>query len=117
MEIEVGQIIPISAQLYDGRTDVEVTATVKDDLGLLIGSTKLFSIGEGAYISNDVRMPNVRYVVVQYFTNMPDDYPTASETFLAIPKAAPKENILIGEVVSKVKSDNTIRGVAVRENT
>ena len=115
MNILVGDIIPLSAQLHDGKPDVEVRAIVRDDIGLELTNEKLFHAGSGLYISNDVNVPDVRHVVVQYITNAPKDYEIGTEVFKALPKPKPQEKIAIGEVLSKIKSIEIITGIAKRE--
>ena len=110
-QIEVGSAIPIVLQVFDRKADRVVLATIIDDVGAVIAQKQLSHFQNGLYMSPErVVMPDVKFVTVQFKVD-PDDYETAADTFIAIPKPSPPEKFIVGQVIHKAKSNEYIIGV------
>lgn len=106
IEVQVGQIIPLTLQVYDGNSDLMVTATLLDKYGKEYFKAKLNHLRSGLYGNFEIEMPELDLVVAQYETSKPQDYELAQDIFKAIPKPKPSEKFLVGEVVSNGKWDD-----------
>lgn len=109
-EINIGDSIPLSVQVWDKNADLDVKAKLTDNFGILLEIVPLVSYGEGLYMSQIVKMPDVKFVVAQYLIE-PDDYETTSETFFSIPKPSEPQKFIVGEVQSRIKSNEYTIGV------
>ena len=113
-KIEVGSCIPLIVQVYDKRADLTVTAKLIDNIGIVLKTVELFSYGDGLYMNQECEMPDVRYVVAQYFIE-PDEYQVSSDTFFAIPKPGIEEIYIVGSVEKRAKFNEFIIGVVTNE--
>lgn len=101
IEVQVGQTIPLTLQVYDGNDSLKVTATLLDKFGKEFFRSSLNHVRSGLYASFEIEMPDVDILVAQYETNEPENYELAQDIFKSIPKPMPIEKSLVGEVVSK----------------
>lgn len=121
MQIEVGKVIPIKAQMRDGQAGLTVMATIVDDVGAFLESIKLSDVGGGLYISNDFKMPDVHNVTVVVGVTELDKndepYAKGSQTFYSKPKVLPPEKEIIGEMTERLKTENIVQGVLSETET
>ena len=114
IQVKVGDLIPLTLQVYDKRTDLTVTAKLVDNFGVLIAEKELASFGDGLYMSQTIQMPDVKFIIAQYFVT-PDEYEVSSDQFFAIPKPSEPEKLIVGEVQSRIKSNEYAIGVITNE--
>ena len=113
-KIEVGSTIPIVLQVFDQNAKLSVSATVIDDVGVVVAEKKLNHFQNGLYMASDrVEMPDVKFVTVQFKIDG-DDYEATADTFVAVPKPRPPEKFIVGTVVSKSELKEYIIGVVVK---
>lgn len=114
INIEVGKSIPLVLQVFDKRSDLKVTAKLVDNFGIHIATKELTSFGDGLYMNQSIEMPDVKFIVAQYFVE-PDDYEVSSDQFFAIPKPSEPDKFIVGQVESRIKSNEYVIGVITNE--
>ena len=102
--VEVGANIPLTLQVYDGNTNLEVTAVITQKDGKEFMRVKIDHVASGFYANFKTKMPDIELLFAQYFTNS-DQYEIVNEVFKAAPKVQIEERPILGEVVSSGKSD------------
>lgn len=103
IQVLVGQKIPLNLQVYDGNKDLLVECILFDKNGNRYLSAQLTHSNAGLYLNNEVEMPEIDYLIAQYFTNKPMDYEMAQDIFHAVPKVQPLEKYLLGEVIDSIE--------------
>jgi hypothetical protein len=111
----VGQSIPLSCQVDDGNQALSFEAVIKDFEGVLIGAVKLGHHGRGLYTSRGPLMPDVPFVVVQYFPSDVENYSIEAERIDSIPRPSEPIKYIAGHVTKRLKSDLFIGKVKSRE--
>jgi len=114
--INIGDIVPLSAQAHDGNEILKVVAIIFDDTNKRLGEIELSHVANGLYQNNTLKMPDVIFLTAQYVTNKLDDYEISSDTFLSLPKIPPKEKIIKGHIVGVQKIKGLALGITKREN-
>jgi hypothetical protein len=113
IKINEGAVIPLICQAHDGNKELEIVCVLTE-----FNSKKEFMrvnmqhIANGLYVNNDVEMPNLGIITAQYFINS-DEYNVSIDIYEPILKPELIEKIIVGEAVSKTKS-NLIIGVVVK---
>lgn len=115
--IVVGAKLPLTLTLVDAEAGHDVVASVTDSFGKQHVRTKLIDVGSGVYVNNEVQMPDVPFVVVQYFVQDSDKYEVASERFDSIPKPMPPEKMIDGQVIKRAKVKDIISGDVIHESS
>lgn len=112
MNIELGKSIPLSLQAVDGNPSMNIIATCIDNFGVVIAKVKMTHYENGLYLSNEVPMPDVKYVVAQYDSG-DDNYEITSDVFYTVPKPQ-TEKFIVGEIC-KVEQNEFIIGTVTHE--
>lgn len=127
--IQVGDTVPLSLQLFDGKENMSVMAAVLDpDLNQL-AEIQLQHVQGGLYISRQFIMPNVSYVIAHYVVYdgemESEEYERASDVFYSIPPKADvageirplfdeyvpkKDDYLTGQVVAETVDKSIVEG-------
>lgn len=110
----VGQPIPLSLTTVDGKSGLEVHASVVDCFGKSHGNVKLQDLGSGVYVDRSILMPDVPFVIAQYVIN-DDRYEMPSERFDSIPKASEPVKFIEGRVTKRSPSGDYIAGEVISE--
>ena len=122
-----GAIVPLTLQLADGNEKARVYVKVLDPNQEIVFASELLHVGGGLYQVRSFAMPEVDFVVAQYWvdgkTSLGGEYERVSETFerLAFPEspdirplfdeyAPKKDDFYIGKI-TEVKDDEFITGV------
>ena len=128
--IKVGDSVPLHLQLFDGKTDKVGVATVFDDMKKEIFSSQLAHVGNGLYINEDLKMPNIPFMIASYIVFDGDkesmDYERASDVFYLendpnvrntvkklFEEFAPpiEEKIYVGKLIAEHDSNTFIEGL------
>lgn len=112
-KITVGQPIPLSMTTVDNVAGLDVRASVVDCFGIGHGTVKLQEVNAGIYTDLSIKMPDVPFVVVQYFIQDNDLYGIPSERFDSAPKPSLPEKYVDGVVTNKRKLTNIVEGDVV----
>lgn len=119
--VEVGGTVPLSLQLFDGREDLTVMCAVLDPDLKQIAEVQLNHVKGGLYISRQVLMPDVSYLIAHYIVyegeNESQDYERASDVFYAVPPAqdiAGQVNQMFDEYIPK--KDDYLTGQIIDES-
>lgn len=113
-KIVVGGAIPLSLTTVDNAKGLSVIASIVDCFGAQIAREKLSETSPGVYVSLDVKMPDVPFVVVQYFIQDSDKYAVANERFDSEPKASEPVKFLEGQVTSRKKLTEYVSGEVIK---
>jgi len=88
--IDVGDTVPLNLQLYDGREDLKVIATVLSPNLETLEEVELLHLSNGMYVSRSVLMPDVSYLIANYVVydgdNESEEYERSSDVFYSNPK-------------------------------
>ena len=115
MNLSLGQIVPLSAQLTDGATTKYPIAKVfsNDGVELPESPITLAHVGNGLYQAYSFLMPNYAFITAQYFiysdaghTTIDADYPKYSDIF-SLDNSNSDSSILNGIVAS----EQTLNGI------
>ena len=109
----IGSKLPLSLTTVDGKSGLEVHASVVDCFGKSHGTVKLQDLGSGIYADRSLEMPDVPFVIVQYVINS-DEYEMPSERFDSIQKAS-EEKFIDGRVTKSTKTSEYISGEVMDE--
>lgn len=127
--VEVGGIVPLSLQLFDGRDDLKVVATVLDPDLRQVAEVELRHTANGLYITRQVLMPDVSYLIANYIVYDGDeeseDYERASDVFYAMQQpvdtvaamrplfdeySPKKDDYLTGQVIEETIDESILEG-------
>jgi len=114
IKVNEGEIIPLFLQHHAGRADLEVTCVltiISENKEYM--RVKMQHLSAGLYVNNSVEMPNLGILAAQYFMNDEDSF-SSVDTYEPIPKPQEPEKMIVGEVISKTKSNDIIQGVVVK---
>lgn len=111
----IGSLLPLSFTTVDANALLEVVASVVDCFGKQHGRVKMHHVGNGIYIDRSVQMPDVPFVVVQYFVTNSDLYEVASERFDSEPKPSEPVKFIDGHVVARKNTQEYINGEVIDE--
>lgn len=103
IEVSVGKKIPLSLQVYDGNSQLEVNCVLIKNDGTIYFSDILTHSVDGLYLNNSIEMPDVDFLIAQYRTNKPLEYEIAQDIFQGIPKVQIPEKYILGEVIDTVE--------------
>lgn len=112
--ITVGDPIPLALKLYDNSPDKKVKAKLYSRYGDLIGSTYLYHVEDGLYMSTEIKMPDVQSISVVYSVENSEDYSDTAEQFFSAPKVQEEENWVTG-IVKSVENKSEYRTGIVYE--
>jgi hypothetical protein len=115
-QIMVGEILPLSLTTVDGKSGLEVYASVVDCFGKAQGNVKLEDLGSGIYVDRTLRMPDVPFVIAQYVIN-DEKYEMPSERFDSIPKPSEPAKFIEGRIAKRSKIEDYITGEVENEIT
>jgi len=101
IEVVVGKPIPLTLQVFDGKTDLKVTTILSDKFSSEYMRVNMKHIMRGFYGNFEIEMPDTDILIAQYETSAPDVYELAQDVFKSVPKSVPLEKIIVGEVVYK----------------
>lgn len=101
IEVFVGSSIPLFLQVYDGATDLKVSAFLVDETGKEFGRVKLRHMSRGLYANLETSMPNVPILIAQYETGTEEKYQVVQDIFKSVQKPEAPEKFLVGEVIEK----------------
>lgn len=96
--VTVGESIPLALKLYDNSPDKKVKAKVYSPYGDLMGSTYLYHVEDGLYMSSDIKMPDHESVLVVYSIDGSEDYSDSAEHFFSRPKVQNDDAFITGVV-------------------
>jgi len=133
--IDVGDTVPLNLQLFDGREDLKVIATVLNDSLEEIEQVELLHLKNGLYINRSLLMPAVQYLIANYIVYDGDkeseDYERSADVFYAFQKQQDidaavrpiieahmplKNDYMVGQVEHEFQKDDFIEGKIINHD-
>lgn len=102
-QVKVGDIMPLSICLHDGKSGMNISADIFNKFGDLLQSVALSNTQGGLYVNTNEVMPDLDYVIINYRVNDSDDYEMACERFDAIKLPTKGVKYIVGQVVKKTQ--------------
>ena len=81
MFINLGESVPLSAQLQGGEGNLSVSARVYDEYGILLSTVLLEPVKGGLYINSEYKMPASKFIWVQYLVLNSKEYGVGVDLF------------------------------------
>lgn len=114
MDLKLGEMVPLKAQLAGGETNKFPQAVIRDasDTPIAGSPFTLTHVAGGLYTNNGVTMPNTAVISVQYkvfndagHTTQDEDYGVVSENYML------NTEVIAGELQAIVEDSTELRAV------